>query len=109
MVWFVRLLQMPHQGETDHNHTDYYAIDYEYLQAVGLKIANQPGNRDVTHNRRNEHSDQKRCVHSSRQTFFPKLVRLEQCRTSNDWSGKQETETHRGFAGHVPEQARSDR
>ena len=57
----VRLLQTPHQGETDHNHTHNDAINNEDLQAVGLKITNQPGNGDVSDNRRNQHSDEKGC------------------------------------------------
>ena len=55
VVSFVRLLQMPHQGETDHNHTYHDPINDEDLQAVGLKVANQPGNRDISHNRGNQH------------------------------------------------------
>ena len=36
------VLQMPHQGQTDHNHTHHDAINNEDFQAVGLQISNQP-------------------------------------------------------------------
>jgi hypothetical protein len=47
------LLQVPHQGQADHDDADNDSVNNEDLQAVGLKIPDQPCDRGVSNDRGN--------------------------------------------------------
>src|SRR5208282_649309 len=64
------LLQMPHIRQDDHNGAGHDAVHNENAQAVGLQVANQPGNRSVTDNRGNDNADEERRMHARGQALL---------------------------------------
>src|SRR5208283_4203546 len=52
------LLKMPRVSQGNNDDTNHNPVDDKHLQSVGLQIANEPCDRGVTHNRRNDNANQ---------------------------------------------------
>src|SRR5580704_8028626 len=99
-----RLLKVPHERQTYHNQAHHNAINDKDFQAVRLKISNEPSNRNISNDCRNQHTYQKGHVHFRWQTLFSQFVSLKQRSARDEWRRQQEAKPHRSLSRHIAEQ-----
>ena len=96
---------MPGERQRDDDHSDDDSVNNEHAKTIGLQIPNQPGDRGIANQSRNDDANDEWRMHSRRQSFFMKFVGLEEHGASDNGRREQKTEAHGRFPRHVAEQA----